>query len=78
MVEAVDPKPVNVLIGFPTELTVGELADHGGRRISVGGARAKAAWGGFIQAAREIAEAGAFTSFAKAPPTGDITGPMGR
>jgi len=78
VVEAVDPKPVNVLIGFPTELTVAELADLGVRRVSVGGALAKAAWGGFMQAAREIAEAGSFTSFAKAPPTGDITGPMGR
>lgn len=78
VVEAVAPKPVNVLIGFPTELTVAELADLGVRRISVGGALAKAAWAGFMTAAREIAEAGTFTSFAKTPPTGDITGPMGR
>ena len=78
VVEALDPKPVNVLIGFPTELTVGELADLGVRRISVGGALAKAAWGGFMQAAREIAEAGTFASFAKAPPTADIIRPMGR
>ena len=78
VVEAVAPKPVNVLIGFPTELTVAELADLGVRRISVGGALAKAAWAGFMTAAREIAEAGSFASFAHQPPTSDITRPMAR
>jgi 2-methylisocitrate lyase-like PEP mutase family enzyme len=66
VVEAVAPKPVNVLIGWPTELTVQDLAALGVRRISVGGALARAAWGGFMRAAKEIAEAGSFAGFAEA------------
>src|SRR6185436_4570796 len=60
-VKAVAPKPLNVLMGSPG-LTVAQLADLGVRRISVGGALARAAWGGFLKAAREIAEAGTFTA----------------
>jgi 2-methylisocitrate lyase-like PEP mutase family enzyme len=59
-VKAVAPLPLNVLMGAPG-LSVAELADLGVRRISVGGALARAAWGGFLRAAREIAEAGQFT-----------------
>src|SRR5918993_5199243 len=43
VVNAVGPKPVNVLVGGPFA-TVAELADMGVRRISVGGALARAAW----------------------------------
>ena len=57
MVKAVSPKPVNVLVGSDFT-TVAELAELGVRRISVGGALARAAWGGFLQAAKEIAERG--------------------
>jgi methylisocitrate lyase len=60
VVKAVHPKPVNLLIGSPG-LTVQEAADLGVRRISVGGSLARAAWGGFMRAAREIAEKGTFT-----------------
>jgi 2-methylisocitrate lyase-like PEP mutase family enzyme len=63
VVEAVAPKPVNVLIGWPTDLTVQDLAALGVRRISVGGALARAAWGGFMRVAKEIAEAGSFKGF---------------
>ncbi|MCU0732321.1 MAG: isocitrate lyase/phosphoenolpyruvate mutase family protein, partial [Hyphomonas sp.] len=66
VVEAVAPKPVNVLIGWPTDLTVQDLAALGVRRISVGGALARAAWGGFMRAAKEIAEAGSFAGFGDA------------
>jgi 2-methylisocitrate lyase-like PEP mutase family enzyme len=66
VVEAVAPKPVNVLIGWPTELTVQDLAALGVRRISVGGALARSAWGGFMRAATEIAEAGSFAGFGQA------------
>jgi 2-methylisocitrate lyase-like PEP mutase family enzyme len=66
VVEAVAPKPVNVLIGWPTELTVQDLAALGVRRISVGGALARSAWGGFMRAAKEIAEAGSFAGFGEA------------
>jgi 2-methylisocitrate lyase-like PEP mutase family enzyme len=60
LVNAVHPKPVNVLIGSPG-LTVAEVADLGVRRISVGGSLARAAWGGFMRAAHEIADKGSFT-----------------
>lgn len=66
VVDAVAPKPVNVLIGWPTDLTVQDLAALGVRRISVGGALARAAWGGFMRAAKEIAEAGSFAGFGEA------------
>jgi methylisocitrate lyase len=61
VVQAVAPKPVNVLVGSDFT-TVAELADAGVRRISVGGALARSAWGGFIRAATEIAEQGTFRS----------------
>ncbi|HEX7945322.1 MAG TPA: isocitrate lyase/phosphoenolpyruvate mutase family protein, partial [Phenylobacterium sp.] len=64
-VKAVSPKPLNVLMGAPG-LSVAQLADLGVRRISVGGALARAAWGGFLKAAREIAESGTFTALGQA------------
>jgi len=64
VVAAVSPKPVNVLAGDST--TVAELAALGVRRISVGGSLARAAWTGFLDAAREIAERGTFTSLGRA------------
>ena len=67
VVAAVAPKPVNVLIGWESDLTLQDLADLGVRRVSVGGALARAAWGGFLNAARLIAEQGRFDGFAGAP-----------
>ncbi|MCK6451028.1 MAG: isocitrate lyase/phosphoenolpyruvate mutase family protein [Alphaproteobacteria bacterium] len=72
VVEAVEPKPVNVLMGGPSDLTVRDLEDLGVRRISIGGALARAAWGGMIRAARLIAEAGSFKGFADAAPGADV------
>jgi len=71
VVEAVAPKPVNVLVnsGFAT---VAELAHAGVRRISVGGALARTAWTGFLAAAREIAEQGTFTDLGRAVSSRDI------
>jgi 2-methylisocitrate lyase-like PEP mutase family enzyme len=60
IVKAVHPKPVNLLIGA-SGLSVAEAAGLGVRRISVGGSLARSAWGGFMRAAREIAEKGTFT-----------------
>ena len=71
VVNAVAPKPVNVLVGSDFT-TVAELASLGVRRISVGGALARTAWSGFIQAAREIAENGTFTNLARAIPFAEI------
>jgi 2-methylisocitrate lyase-like PEP mutase family enzyme len=66
VVKAVAPKPVNLLIGFPTELTVADAQALGVRRISVGGALARSAWGGFMRASKAIAEEGRFDTFALA------------
>lgn len=71
VIAAVAPKPVNVLVGSDFT-TVAELARAGVRRISVGGALARAAWTGFLQAAQEIAEQGTFTGLARAVPFAEI------
>ena len=62
VVRAVAPKPVNVLVGSDFT-TVAELAALGVRRISVGGALARTAWGGFARAAGELAHGGTFGGF---------------
>jgi len=72
VVKAVAPKPVNLLVGGPTDLTVADIADLGVRRISIGGALARAAWGGTIRTIKQIAEAGSFKGFADAAPGADI------
>jgi 2-methylisocitrate lyase-like PEP mutase family enzyme len=72
VVAAVAPKPVNVLIGWASDLTVADLAALGVRRISVGGALARSAWGGFMRAARTIAEQGRFDGFADAASGNDL------
>ena len=66
VVQAVAPKPVNLLIGAAGGLTVQEAAALGVRRISVGGALARAAWGAFLRAARTLAHEGRFDGFADA------------
>jgi methylisocitrate lyase len=70
VVEAVAPRPVNVLAGDFT--TVAELTAAGVRRISVGGALARAALTGFLDAAKEIAEKGTFTTLGRAVPFAEI------
>ena len=72
VVEALAPKPVNALIGWPADLTVADLAALGVRRISVGGALARTAWGGFMRAAKLLAEEGSFAGFKDAAPGGDL------
>ena len=63
IVAAVAPRPVNVVVSRNTGLTVADLAALGVRRISVGGALARAAWTSFASAAKTIADDGAFTGF---------------
>ncbi len=72
IVAAVSPKPVNVLISSPMGLSVADLAELGVRRISVGSALARAAWGGFMRAAEAIAREGSFDSFAQNRPFNEI------
>jgi 2-methylisocitrate lyase-like PEP mutase family enzyme len=67
VVAAVAPRPVNLLIGWASELTVSDIADLGVRRVSLGGALASSAWLGFMRAARLIADEGKFDGFAGAP-----------
>lgn len=71
LVQAVAPKPVNVLIGAPSDFNLTKLAELGVRRVSVGGALARAAWGGFQRAAQSLAE-GRFDGLAGTPSHGDI------
>jgi 2-methylisocitrate lyase-like PEP mutase family enzyme len=68
VVAGVAPKPVNLLMAWPGDLTMPEIAALGVRRVSVGGALARAAWGGFMRAAKLIAEQGKFDGFADAAP----------
>jgi 2-methylisocitrate lyase-like PEP mutase family enzyme len=72
VVSAVAPRPVNVL-ARPT-FTVAELTRAGVRRISVGGAMARAAWTAFLDAAREIGERGTFTALGRAIPGAELNG----
>jgi 2-methylisocitrate lyase-like PEP mutase family enzyme len=71
VVNAVAPKPVNVLV-FRGGATVAELAALGVRRISVGSALARVAWTAFMRAAREIAEHGTFDRFADAQSNAEL------
>jgi 2-methylisocitrate lyase-like PEP mutase family enzyme len=53
-------------------MTVAHLASLGVRRISVGGALARVAWAGFMQASQEIAGKGTFTAFANGAKGGEL------
>lgn len=76
IVKAVAPKPVNLLMGAPG-LSVAEIADLGVRRISVGGAMARAAWGAFLRVSRDIAQNGSFAEFGSAVSYAEINGMFG-
>ena len=76
IVRAVAPKPVNVLVGGDFT-TVAQLADIGVRRISVGGALARAAWTGFLGAAKEIAGQGTFTALGRTISVPELNGLFG-
>ena len=72
VVQAAAPKPVNVIRASAAGLNVAELAALGVRRISIGSALARAAWGVFMKAAQEIFNDGRFDSFAGATPNADL------
>jgi 2-methylisocitrate lyase-like PEP mutase family enzyme len=72
IVKAVAPKPVNLLISAPGGLTMRDARELGVRRVSVGSGLARAAWGGFIGAAKQLADAGTFDGFAGATPHGEL------
>ena len=63
IVNTVAPKPINILLSANTGLSVPDLAALGVRRISTGSGLSRAAWTGFIRAAKEMAEQGTTTAF---------------
>jgi 2-methylisocitrate lyase-like PEP mutase family enzyme len=71
VVKAVHPKPVNLLIGA-SGLSQKEAEDLGVRRISVGGSLARSAWGGFMRAAKEMAEKGTFSELTSGYSGGEL------
>jgi 2-methylisocitrate lyase-like PEP mutase family enzyme len=74
IVKAVAPKPVNVIMSAATGLTVTHLAGLGVRRISVGGALARVAWGAFMRASTQILTEGRFDLFAEAASNPELNG----
>ncbi|MGN7738934.1 isocitrate lyase/PEP mutase family protein [Pseudomonas sp. 22526] len=72
VVRAVAPKPVNVLMSGGLKLTLAQLSELGVKRISVGSALARAAYGAFYQAAQEIRDHGSFDFADRAIPFGQI------
>ncbi len=66
VVAAVAPRPVNLLVGSALPFTLQDIAAMGVRRVSVGGAMARTAWGGLMRAARQIHDEGRFDGFADA------------
>jgi len=73
-VAAVAPKPLNVLVGAATDLTVADFAALGVRRISVGGALARTAWAGFQRTADILATEGRFDGLRDAAWGADLNG----
>lgn len=77
VVTAVAPKPVNVLIGNNSPFTLEDMRNLGVRRVSVGGALARTAWGNFMSAADALAE-GRFDGFNGAASGATLNGLFGR
>jgi len=73
-VAAVAPKPLNLLVGWPSDLTLVDIEALGVRRVSIGGALARSAWGGFARAAKHLARDGRFDGFADALPGSELNG----
>jgi 2-methylisocitrate lyase-like PEP mutase family enzyme len=74
LVEAVHPKPLNLLVVGDIGLGVGDIAALGVRRISVGGALALAGWGAFMRAARTLKADGSFSGLAALAPYPEVNG----
>ncbi len=72
VVKAVAPTPLNVLWSTASDLTVDELAALGVRRVSLGGAMARVAWGAFARTARTIREQGCLSGLAQALSTQEL------
>ncbi|PTA71262.1 MULTISPECIES: isocitrate lyase/phosphoenolpyruvate mutase family protein [unclassified Stenotrophomonas] len=68
VVSAAGSTPVNLLVGGPTPLNLQDIAALGVRRVSLGGALARAAWGGLMQATWPIVQDGRFDGLQQAAP----------
>jgi 2-methylisocitrate lyase-like PEP mutase family enzyme len=73
-VEAVRPKPFNLLVVRDIGLGVGDIAALGVRRISVGGALALAGWAAFMRAAQTLKSNGSFSGFSNLASYAEING----
>jgi 2-methylisocitrate lyase-like PEP mutase family enzyme len=73
VIEAVSPKPVNIIVTANTGLTLADLAELGARRVSVGSALSRVAWGAFMRAATELKE-GSFAGFENAATFAELNG----
>jgi 2-methylisocitrate lyase-like PEP mutase family enzyme len=78
LVDAVRPKPVNVLVARDIGLRVDDLAGLGVRRVSVGASLALAAWQGFVRAAKSLRESGRFAAAADLVPYAELHGLFAR
>jgi len=74
LVDAVAPRPFNLLVVKDIGLDVEAIAALGVRRISVGGALALAAWTGFIHAAQALKSHGSFAGLANLMPYAELSG----
>lgn len=73
VVQAVAPKPVNVVMGLVgAALTLTELQALGVRRVSLGSSLARAALGELLRAAREVRDEGRFGFAQQALPFADL------
>jgi 2-methylisocitrate lyase-like PEP mutase family enzyme len=73
VVEAVAPKPVNVLMSSGAgPLTVADLAALGVRRISVGGALARVGWGAVMRASKLMLQEGRFDGLNDSAPGAEL------
>ncbi len=72
LVDAVRPKPLNLLVVRDIGVSVEDIAALDVRRISVGGALALAAWTAFIQAAQALRSQGTFAGLAGLMPYAEI------
>jgi 2-methylisocitrate lyase-like PEP mutase family enzyme len=72
LVEAVRPRPFNLLVSRDIGLSVGDIATLGVRRISVGPALALAAWTGFVRAAQALRSDSSFAGLAGLTPYADV------
>jgi len=74
VVEAAAGKPVNLLISSPGQMTLQQAASLGVRRVSVGGALARSAWSGFLEASRQMLASGSFDALPATPSGAELNG----